>query len=187
MEQWLTRLELGRLTAAVASVRQLKCHPCLLVAYTLDVLVTDISGELLESVHSAGACLMDIRELAGKLVPLSAEQIESLLLKFVDGGEDRAVSRLLQACAFNGVKLDPTILCRCVGVCEDILDTAPLFRTARREGRPTAVSHERCRGIACGAEDLRYPPGGRANRQVRSGPAAGAKGTLEARTECAAA
>ena len=89
--------------------------------------MTDISGELLDSVHSAGACLMDIRELAGKLVPLSAEQIESRLLKFVDDGEDRAVSRLLQACAFNGVKLDPTVLCRCIGVCEDILDTAPCF------------------------------------------------------------
>ena len=89
--------------------------------------MTDISGELLDSVHSAGACLMDIRELAGKLDSLSAEQIESLSLKFVDEGEDRAVSRLLQACAFNGVKLDPEVLCRCIGVCEEMLDSAPCF------------------------------------------------------------
>jgi hypothetical protein len=97
------------------------------VACTLNALMTDISAELLDAVHSAGACLMDIRALAGKLVPLSAEQLESLLLRFVDDGEDRAVSRLLQVCAFNGVKLDPEVLCRCVGVCEDILDTAPCF------------------------------------------------------------
>jgi hypothetical protein len=45
----------------------------------------------------------------------------------VDDGDDQAVSRLLQACACHGVKLDPTVLCRCVGVCEDILDSAPCF------------------------------------------------------------
>lgn len=89
--------------------------------------MSDISGELLDSVHSAGACLMDIRELGGKLAPISTEQIESLLLRFVDDGEDRAVSRLLQACALNEVKLDPEVLCRCVGVCEEMLDSAPCF------------------------------------------------------------
>jgi hypothetical protein len=89
--------------------------------------MTDISGELLDSVHAAGACLVDIRELAGKLAHLFAAQIEPLLLRFADDGDDQAVSRLLQACAFNGVKLDPTVLCRCVGVCEEILDSAPCF------------------------------------------------------------
>ena len=89
--------------------------------------MTDRSEELLDSVHSAGACLVDIRELAGKLVQLSAGQLEALLLRFVDDGDDRAVSRLLQACAFNGVKLDPDVLCRCIGVCEEVLDSAPCF------------------------------------------------------------
>ena len=89
--------------------------------------MTDISRELLDSVHSAGACMIDIRELAGKLVHLSAGQVEALLLRFVDDGDDQAVSRLLQACAFNGVKLDPEVLCRCIGVCEEMLDSAPCF------------------------------------------------------------
>jgi len=89
--------------------------------------MTDISGELLESVHSAGACMIDIREFAGKLVHLSTRQVEALLLRFVDDGDDQAVSRLLQACAFNGVKLDPEVLCRCIGVCEEMLDSAPCF------------------------------------------------------------
>ena len=89
--------------------------------------MTDISGELLDSVHSAGACLVDIRELAGTLVQLSAGQLEGFLMRFVDDGDDRAVSRLLQACAFNGVKLDPDVLCRCIGVCEEVLDSAPCF------------------------------------------------------------
>jgi hypothetical protein len=34
MEQWLTRLGSGRLTAFVTSMQQLDCHPSLLVAYT---------------------------------------------------------------------------------------------------------------------------------------------------------
>ena len=89
--------------------------------------MSDISGALLDSVHSAGACLIDIRELAGKLVHLSAGHVEALLLRFVDDGDDQAVSRLLQACAFNGVKLDPEVLCRCIGVCEEMLDSALCF------------------------------------------------------------
>ena len=89
--------------------------------------MTDISGELLDSIHAAGACMVDIRELAGRLAPLSAGQIEPLLLRFADDGDDQAVSRLLQACAFNEVKLDPDVLCRCVGVCEEMLDSAPCF------------------------------------------------------------
>lgn len=89
--------------------------------------MTDIAGELLDSVHSAGACMIDIRELAGKLAHLSVGQVDALLLRFVDDGDDRAVSRLLQVCAFNGVKLHPEVLCRCIGVCEAMLDSAPCF------------------------------------------------------------
>ena len=89
--------------------------------------MADVSDAWLEAVHAAGPCLVDIRALAAKLAPLSAGQIEPLLLRCVDDGDDQAVSRLLQACAFSGVKLDPSVLCRCVGVCEDILDSAPCF------------------------------------------------------------
>ena len=89
--------------------------------------MNDVTQEMLDSIHSADACLADVRELAGRLAHLSAERIESFLLGFAEDGEDRAMSRLLQACALNGVKLDPTVLCRCIDVCEDILDTAPCF------------------------------------------------------------
>ncbi len=89
--------------------------------------MTDISPELLDSIHSTSACMVGIRELAGKLAHLSAARVESFLLKFVDGGKDREVSRLLQACAFNKVQLDPTVLCRCIGVCEEMPDSAPCF------------------------------------------------------------
>jgi hypothetical protein len=99
----------------------------LLVADNRDARMTDRSEEMLDSIHSTGACLVDIRELAGRLVQLSAGQLEGFLLRFVDDGDDRAVSRLLQACAFNAVKLDPAVLCRCVGVCEELLDSAPCF------------------------------------------------------------
>lgn len=89
--------------------------------------IADNSRELLESIHSASACMADIRGLASKLAELSKERIESLLLKFADDGEDRAVSRLLQVCAFNDLRLDPMILCRCIGVCEEMPDSAPCF------------------------------------------------------------
>ena len=52
---------------------------------------------------------------------------KSTLQGFLETGEDRALSRLLQVCAFNEVKLDPEVLCACIGVCEDILDSAPCF------------------------------------------------------------
>ena len=68
--------------------------------------MSESTEELLDSIRATQACLKDVRELAGKLNHLSVAQIESLLLKYVEEGEDQAVSRLLQACAFNKVKLD---------------------------------------------------------------------------------
>ena len=99
--------------------------------------MVEISDQILNSIHAARACLVDIRELAGKLSHLSAEDIEPLLLEFVEEGEDKALSRLLQASAFNAMKLDPYVLCRCISVCEDISDTAPCF--ALQEGNAVAA------------------------------------------------
>ena len=107
--------------------RHLEHDVDLRVIYFLGMLMTDISAELLDAVHSAGACMVDVSELAGKFIPFSADEIESLLLRFADAGEDRAVSRLLQVSAFNQVKLDPSVLCRCIGVCEEMLDSSPCF------------------------------------------------------------
>ena len=84
--------------------------------------MTDISAELLEAVHAASACMVDDRELAGKFVSFVADEIDSLFLGFVDAGEVREVGRLLQMCAFNQVKLNPNLLCRCIGVLGEILD-----------------------------------------------------------------
>ncbi len=83
--------------------------------------------ELHKLIHSTGACMKDLRTLAVALHPLPIEQINLALQGVVDEGEERATSRLLQACAFNAVKLDPEVLCRSIGVCEDILDSAPCF------------------------------------------------------------
>ena len=90
-------------------------------------MTAELSAELLDSIRSARACMADIRALAKKLGDLTQEQIEATLQGFLDTGEDRALSRLLQVCAFNEVKLDPKVLCGCIGVCEDILDSAPCF------------------------------------------------------------
>jgi hypothetical protein len=61
-------------------------------------MTVQIPGELLDAMRSASACMADIRALAGKLGGLATGQIESLLRAFVDNGEDRALSRLLQVC-----------------------------------------------------------------------------------------
>jgi hypothetical protein len=90
-------------------------------------MTAELSAELLDSVRSARACMADIRALAGKLGDLTQGQIEATLQGFLNTGEDRALSRLLQVCAFNEVKLDPKVLCGCIGVCEDLLDSAPCF------------------------------------------------------------
>ncbi|MCP3870788.1 MAG: hypothetical protein GY703_22380, partial [Gammaproteobacteria bacterium] len=102
--------------------------------------MTEISRELLDSVHTTGACMVDIRELAGNLSQLSTKQIDQLLLNFVDNGEDRAVSRLLQACAYNEVPLDPRVLCRCIGVCEETPDSAPCFALQDGSAVPPLLS-----------------------------------------------
>ena len=89
--------------------------------------MTDFSAELLDSIHSAAACMDDIRAVAERLAPFSAEQIEPLLLSFTLDGEDRALSRLLQVCSFNGMKLDPEILCHCIAVSEEFIELSPCF------------------------------------------------------------
>ena len=77
--------------------------------------------------RATGACMTDVGALAGQLGGLTTAQIESLLQEFADNGEDRTLSRLLQVCAFNGVQLDPKVLCGCLGVCEFITDPVPCF------------------------------------------------------------
>lgn len=86
-----------------------------------------IPEELRDAMRSASACMTDIGALAQKLGGLATAQIESLLQECVDDGEDWALSRLLQVCAFSGVKLDPRVLCACLGLCENILDSASCF------------------------------------------------------------
>ena len=102
--------------------------------------MTEISGELLDSIHSATACMVDIRALAEKLATLSSGQIEPLLLKYADDGEDQAVSRLLQVCAFNEVKLDAEVLCRCIGVHEELFDSAPCFALQDKSAVPPLLA-----------------------------------------------
>jgi hypothetical protein len=91
------------------------------------LMTAEIPGELLESLRWASASMADIRALAEKLGRLSPGQIEPVLQGLLDAGEDRALSRLLQVCAFDELKLDPKVLCACLGVCEDLLDLAPCF------------------------------------------------------------
>lgn len=80
--------------------------------------------------RSASACMADIGALAGQLGSLATGQIESLLQAFVDNGEDRALSRLLQVCALNGVKLDPIVLCGMPRGVREHNRSAPLLRAA---------------------------------------------------------
>ena len=161
MERWLTRIGSGNSTISVASAPAVRTPP-------LGALMIDISRELLDSVHSAGACLVDIRDLAGKLVHLSAGQVEARLLRFVDDGEDQAVRRLLHACAFNGMKLDPEILCRCIGVCEDMLDSAPCFALQDESAvQPLLAATTRC-GARSPSSDAMIPAIAAAARSTKN-------------------
>jgi len=91
------------------------------------MIMTEISQEFLDSVRSAGACLADVRALAKKLGLVPASELESTLWALVEEGEERALSRLLQVCAFREIRLDPELLCRCICVTEELPDTAPCF------------------------------------------------------------
>ena len=186
MHRWLTPFRREHATASVTSGPSVQT-PRLLAAYALDALMTAISGDFLDSVHSTGACMVDIRALAAKLAHLPVGQIEPLLLRLADDGEDRALSRLLQACAFNGVKLDPTVLCRCIGVCEEMLDSAPCFTLQDESAVQPLLTAAVAEDLSVERKIYASPPRGRAHRQVRSGPATGPEGALEARAWCAAA
>jgi hypothetical protein len=90
-------------------------------------MTAEIREVLLDSLRYARVGLADIRALAGNLGDLSPAQVEPVLEQLLEAGEDRALHRLLQVCAFASVKLDPKLLCDCLGVCEDILDLTPCF------------------------------------------------------------
>ncbi len=64
-------------------------------------MTAELPAELLDSIRSARACMADIRVLAGKLRDVTQAQIALALQRFLDTGEDRSLSRLLQVCAFN--------------------------------------------------------------------------------------
>jgi len=87
----------------------------------------DISEKLLESIQTTQCCMVDVRALACKLIDLTQQQIEALLLRFVNDGDDQSVSVVLHACAMNQLKLDPDVLCQCIGVCIEFTDSAPCF------------------------------------------------------------
>ncbi len=78
------------------------------MAYTRGAFMADISVELLDSVHAAGACMVDVRELGGKLAHLSAAEIEPLLLRFGDDGDDRATSKVSMLSLEENMKLYTT-------------------------------------------------------------------------------
>ena len=90
-------------------------------------MTAELPRDLLQSLHAASACMTDIRTLAGELGDWPTAEIEEWLRGLVDAGEDRALSRLLQVCAFNEVKLDAEVLVSCVGVCEGLFDSAQCF------------------------------------------------------------
>lgn len=54
--------------------------------------------------------MTDIRRLAGEIGTWPAAEIGQWPCRLVDAGEDRALSRLLQVCAFNKVKLNAEVL-----------------------------------------------------------------------------
>ncbi len=90
-------------------------------------MTTDQSDRLPECIYAADRCMEDVRPISARLIALEAEQIEALLRRFIEEGEDKAVSVMLHACAMNQLKLDPDVLCQCIGVCIDLADPAPCF------------------------------------------------------------
>lgn len=87
----------------------------------------EITDDLRDSIQATDACLDDVRGLAEQITGLPAQQIEQLLVELVTDAQDHAVSRLLQATAYNQLKLDPDVLCSCIGVCVRMDDSAPCF------------------------------------------------------------
>ena len=86
-----------------------------------------LEPDLLDELRVADACMPDVRRLGGKLAHFTAGEIEPWLSALLEAGEARVLSRLLQCSALNRIRLNPGLLCRCIGVSEELLDTAPCF------------------------------------------------------------
>ncbi len=125
-------------------------------------MTAEIREVLFDSLRHARAGLADIRALAGNLGDLSPAQVEPVLEQLLEAGEDRALHRLLQVCAFASIKLNPKLLCDCLGVCEDILDLTPCFGLQDED----AIAR-----VASRTANLRRPAGRRADHQVPPRPA----------------
>lgn len=92
------------------------------------------------ALHAAEPCMADIRALAPQFADWPAARIEALLGQLAETGDDRALSRLLQVSAHLGVQLDPAVLARCIGVCEQLPDTAPCFALSDARAIPPLLA-----------------------------------------------
>ncbi len=92
------------------------------------------------SLHTARACMADIRALARQFEEHAAEAIERQLLDLAESGETQALSRLLQVAAYNRVRLDGAVLARCLSVCERAVDTAPCLALTGEAAVPALLT-----------------------------------------------
>ncbi len=80
----------------------------------------ELTSELIRTLAKTPYCRTAIAELADRFADLSPEAAGSLVLQLTELGEDMALNRLLNVCAYRGLPLDPTILAQSAGVIEDI-------------------------------------------------------------------
>lgn len=76
--------------------------------------------ELIRQLSQATFCRQAIEELAEPFENTPVADLNALAAQLTEQGEDTALDRLLNACAFAEIKLDPTVLAESAAVIEDV-------------------------------------------------------------------
>jgi hypothetical protein len=79
-----------------------------------------ISTELINSLVNTPYCRPEIAALAEQLDPLTAEKADFLIAQLIELGEDLALNRLLNVCAYKDIPLNPETLADSTVVIADI-------------------------------------------------------------------
>jgi hypothetical protein len=105
-----------------------------------------LPAELIDTLAKTAYCRPEIAALAEKLDPLTAEKANSLIAQLTEMGEDVALNRILNVCAYKDIDLDPKTLADSTLVIADITHMPFCFTNQNADAVPfileTAHSEE---------------------------------------------
>jgi hypothetical protein len=88
----------------------------------------DTIDQSLDLIRRTQRCQPDVQAAAAKLAHLCPEDYAELVRDLISTGEDTTLGIMCNLCSVNGVRLEPDLAAKVIGVIEPITDFGPLFR-----------------------------------------------------------